>query len=59
MKICHIDQGYNDIGVVIASKSRHYLFYFNKIKISRHWEPYKIVHRSFFRQYGLLDVCKV
>ena len=38
MKICH-DQGCNDIGVVIASKSRHYLFYFSKIKNSRHWEP--------------------
>ena len=47
MKICH-DQGCNDIRVVIASKSHHYLFYFSKIKNSRHWQPYKIVHRSFF-----------
>ena len=26
MKICY-DQGYDDIGVVIAAKWRHYLFY--------------------------------
>ena len=26
MKICY-DQGYNGIGVVIATKYRHYLFY--------------------------------
>ena len=26
MKTCY-DQGYNDIGVVIATKWRHYLFY--------------------------------
>ena len=30
MKTCY-DQGYNDIGVVIATKWRHYLFYL-------HWE---------------------
>ena len=26
---------------------------------SRHWEPYKIVHRNFFLQYGQLDVREV
>ena len=35
MKICY-DQGYNDIGVVIATKGRHYLFTCSSI--SRHWE---------------------
>ena len=54
-KICY-DQGCNDIGVVIASKSRHYLFYFSNIKNFRRWEPYKIVYRSSFRQYGLFGV---
>ena len=29
IKICH-DQGCNDIGVVKATKSRHYLFYFQQ-----------------------------
>ena len=56
MKICHY-QGCNDIGIVIATKWRHYLFYFSNN--SRHWEPYKIVHRSFFLQYGHLDVREV
>ena len=45
MKICHY-QGCNDIGVVTATKWRHYLFYFSNN--SRHWEPYKIIQRSFF-----------
>ena len=29
------------------------------LKNSRHWQPYRIIHRSFFRQYGLLDLCKL
>ena len=35
MKICY-DQGYNDIGVVIATNDA--ITYFTSSSISRHWE---------------------
>ena len=50
IKICY-DQGCNDIGVVIATKRRYYLFYLQQyISALGNVNSSKIVHGSFFLQ---------
>ena len=58
MKICH-EQGFNDIGVVIATKRRHCLFYFIQQYFSALGTvPKKSLKGTFFSN-SRLDVSEV
>ena len=57
MKICH-EQGFNDIGVVIATKRRHCLFYLQQYFSALGTVPKKSFTGTFFSN-SRLDVSEV